>query len=69
MQSDGNAWLGWVGEQQQVMMRAGRNAGRASLLLAWQMCPFPPGTPASLSDLSEAFVPWAHVRSKTQVMT
>lgn len=60
-------WDGWKSRssQQQVVIGAGRNAGKTPLLIAWQMCPFPPGTPASSSDPSEDLVPWSQVSSKT----
>lgn len=66
-----HGWDGWESRssQQQVVIRAGRNAGRASLLIAWQMCLFPSGTRVSSSDPSKDFVPWSQVSSKTQILT
>lgn len=63
-----HGWDEWESRssQQQVVIRAGRNTGKASLLIAWQMCPFSPGTPASSS---EDFVPCGQFSSKTQILT
>lgn len=70
-ESGGSAWGWWESRssQQQVVIRAGRSAGKASLLVAGHVCPFPFGTTASSSDPSKDLVPWNQTSCKTQILT
>lgn len=54
--------------QWQVVIRAGRNACKASLLIAGHMCLFPSGTIASSNDPLKDFVPWSQTSCKTQIL-
>lgn len=67
----GNAWGWWEGRssQQWVVVRAGRNAGETSLLIAGYTYSFPSGTTASSNDPSKDFVPWGQTCCKTHILT